>query len=69
MAGSLHDAADLRTYHFRYRVILVQSAVDSCQQEAVSCLVVTIPHRSVHFPDAVGRLKGGSILHGAAPPG
>lgn len=65
----MHDAATPRTYHFRCRVILVQSVADSCREEAVSCLVGTIPRRYVHFLDAFGCLKGGSVLHGAAPPG
>ena len=65
----MHDAAAPRKYHFRYRVILALFAAGSCRQEAVSCLVGTIPRRPVHFPDAFGYLKGGSILHGVAPPG
>lgn len=65
----MHDDAALKTYHFHYHVILVQFAADLCRQEAVSCLVRTIPRRSVHFPAAFSYLKGGSALHGAAPPG
>ena len=68
MAGSLHDAIAPGMYHFRCHVTLVQSKVDSCQWEAVSCLEGTIPHRSIHFPDDFGYLKGGSVLRGEVPP-
>ena len=68
MAGSLHDAVAPGMYHFRCHVTLVQFKVDSCQWEAVSCLEGTIPHRSIHFPNDFGCLKGGSVLHGEVPP-